>query len=223
MAGIRVPTGAIGTMSNGSRAPTAKVAAEVSAAWTERAVVIARDAQLVAGMGTKRILRHQLNRHLLRERGVETMGNIDVGQLLLLKTGTGPKGRCFAGEIGGLGVGLRAYGDILAHGHRHGASDQARDARHQDVAARSTGRRHANDQAGGRDDAIIGAEHGRTEPTNPGHQVVLRMGAQTTHGTCPSGSLAGVAESSGCAAPPLQSACLQMTASGFVFIPSSPA
>ena len=51
----------------------------------------------------------------------------------------------FAREIGLLSVRLGADGHILARGHRHGASDQSRHARDQDIALRRGGSSNAYD------------------------------------------------------------------------------
>ena len=58
--GMIMPAGETTTASSGRAAPTEKVAAEVSAAWIGRAVDDLGDAELVAGVGAERVLRHQL-------------------------------------------------------------------------------------------------------------------------------------------------------------------
>ena len=59
--------------------------------------------------------------------------------------------------IGLFGVGLRAYGDIFAGGHRHGARDQARDSGDQNIVFGNPGSRDAGNQTGRRDNAVVGA------------------------------------------------------------------
>ena len=84
-------------------------------------------------------------------------------------------------EIGLLGVGLRADGDILARRHRHRARDQRGCARDQHVARLRARRCDADDQARGRDDAVIGAEHRGPQPADAAGMVVFGMDAKTGH------------------------------------------
>jgi hypothetical protein len=81
------------------------------------------------------------------------------------------------------GVGLRADGHILAGRHRHGASHQASDTREQDLVLRRRCCGDTDDQAGGRDDAIVGPEHRCSQPADAADKVVFRMQAKTTHPT----------------------------------------
>ena len=84
-------------------------------------------------------------------------------------------------EIGLLGVGLRADGHVLARRHRHRARDQRGCARDQHVARLRARRCDADDQARGRDDAVIGAEHGGPEPAHAAGMVVFGMDAKPGH------------------------------------------
>ena len=79
-----------------------------------------------------------------------------------------------AGEVGLFGIGLRTDRDIFARRHRHRAGDQAGDARQQDVALGGGGGGDAQDQAGGRDDAVIGAQHGGAQPSDALDQMMFR-------------------------------------------------
>jgi len=58
---------------------------------------------------------------------------------------------------------------------------QPRDARDQDIALRRSCRSNADDQARGRDNAIIGAKDRSPQPADAGDEVVLRMCAKTAH------------------------------------------
>jgi hypothetical protein len=79
------------------------------------------------------------------------------------------------------GVRLRTNGYILAGGHRHGASHEPRDTSYQDIIARRSSRSHAKDQTCGRDDAIVGPENRRSQPSDAVDEVALRMLAETSH------------------------------------------
>jgi len=60
-------------------APTENVAAEVSAACTGRAVVLAEIPSSSAGMGGQGVFRHQLLGHLPSQRLIDAALNVDVG------------------------------------------------------------------------------------------------------------------------------------------------
>ena len=57
------------------------------------------------------------------------------------------------------------------------------DTRNHDIVRRRRRRGNANDQACGRDDAIVGPEHRCSQPPDATDEVVLRVQAQTTHPT----------------------------------------
>ena len=71
-----------------------------------------------------------------------------------------------AGPIGIFGVGLRTDRHIFARGHRHRTRHEARNTRHQYGRGRSLRRRHTHNQTGGRNDAIVRAKDGRTQPAD---------------------------------------------------------
>ncbi len=86
----------------------------------------------------------------------------------------------FAGDVGFLGVRLSADRDVLARRHRHGPRDQPGKPSDEDRPRLGVGRRDADDQAGGRDDAVIGPQHRRAHPADPRHQVLLAVAVSKT-------------------------------------------
>ena len=62
--GTSRPAGDTSTISSGMAAPTVKVAAEVSAAWIGRAVVASEIPSSSRACAPRRVLGHQLQRHL---------------------------------------------------------------------------------------------------------------------------------------------------------------
>ena len=134
-------------------------------------------------MGAQGVLRHELLGNLPRQRRVDTALDVDVGELLLLERSVLAQLLALACEVGLLGVGLRTDGDILAGGHRHGAGHQPGDARDQHRVLGRGRRGHADDQARGRDDPVVGPEHGSTQPPDTADQMVLGLLAKAAHVT----------------------------------------
>ena len=132
-------------------------------------------------MGGQGIFRHQLLSNLPGKRLIDAALDVNFGKLIEFKLGILAQLLAFAREIRLFGVGLRADGHILAGGHRHGASHQCRDTRDQDIVMRRGRRGNADDQACGRDDAIVGPEHRGPQPPDAVDEVVLRVQAKTTH------------------------------------------
>lgn len=69
----------------------------------------------------------------------------------------------------------RAEQHANAGGHRHGAGHQCRNTADQNAGVAGTGRGDADDEAGGRDDAIVGAKHGCAQPANAIGPMTLGM------------------------------------------------
>ena len=107
-------------------------------------------------MGGQGVFRHQLPGNLPCKSQIDAALDVDFGKLFELKLGILAQLYAFAREIGLFSVGLRADGHIFSGGHRHGASHQSRDARDQNVVLRRSRGGNADDQACGRDDAIVG-------------------------------------------------------------------
>ena len=133
------------------------------------------DAELVARVGGEGVAGVKLDRDLAGELGGQTAAHVDgrhLGELLLRIVG---ELGAFAGEVGRLAVGLGADGDVFARRHGHGAGDQTGQGGEDQGASVGVGGGHAHDQTGGRDDAVIGAQHGGAEPADPGHGVTFAV------------------------------------------------
>ena len=114
-------------------------------------------------------------RHLSRETGLDAALDIDLGQLLSLESDVLAQLRAFSGQVGLFGIGLRADRNILSGRHRHGAGNESSDAGDEDAAWFGVGGGHADDQARGRNDAIVGAEDGGSQPADARDEMALRV------------------------------------------------
>ena len=81
-----------------------------------------------------------------------------------------------------LGIGLRADRDIFAGGHRHGAGNEPGNRRRSGWRSCAPWRAgDADDQARGREDAVIGAQNRRPQPAEMLGRMALRMPRKTSH------------------------------------------
>ena len=112
-------------------------------------------------------------RHPARQRFVESALRVDGRQLASRVRAR--RLTPLAGQTGILGIGLRLHRYVLARRHRHGARHQAGDAREQDGAVRCAAGGDADHQAGHRHHPVVGAQHGRAEPTDALRTVGLDM------------------------------------------------
>ncbi|MNL33561.1 hypothetical protein D3C87_1554800 [compost metagenome] len=110
---------------------------------------------------------HHLPRDLGRQLRRHAATDIDAGQFAQLGLVVARQFGGFTREVGLLGVRLGTDGDVLARRHRHGSRRQSGDACDQDACVAGRGRRDADDQAGGGDQSVIGAEHGGAQPADP--------------------------------------------------------
>ena len=117
-------------------------------------------------MRPQRIVLHERHGHLLREGGIEAALLIDRGEFLVLAFAVGLQFAPFQREGRLLRIGLRAHRHVFPGGHRHGPGHEPCDAGHHHVAARRVGRRHAEHEACGGHDPVVGAQYRGAEPAD---------------------------------------------------------
>ena len=130
-------------------------------------------------MGAQGIFRHQLLGNLPRNSLIHATLDVDFGKLIELKFRILAQFLALSREIRLFGIGLRTDRHILAGGHRHGASHQSCDTRDQDGVWRRSRRGNADDQARGRENAVIGPENRCSQPADAVDEVVLRGRTKT--------------------------------------------
>src|SRR4030095_7002327 len=106
---------------------------------------------------------------------VRTALDIDTSQLVFFSCRVSGQLSARASRVRMLSVALRAHGDGLAGRHRQRTGHQAGNASDHDVASAGTRGCNTDDETRGGNDAVIGAEHSRTEPANSLGSVSLTM------------------------------------------------
>jgi hypothetical protein len=134
------------------------------------------NAEFVARMRGERVLRGHLLGDLPGEIGRDAATDIDPRQLVEFGGGRLGQFAPLARQVGFFRVRLRGDGDIFARRHRHGAGGEPRHARQHDLAHRGRGGGDADHQRGGRDQPVIGAEHGGAQPADAGDEVIFGGG-----------------------------------------------
>ena len=126
-------------------------------------------------MRAQGIVRHQLVGDLKRQIVNEPAVPINRGEFLSFGFWLIGQFGGFARDIGALGIGLAADRHIFARRHRQGTGGQPRNPGQQHGGAVGIGGGDADDQAGGRQYAVIGAEHGRAQPADALDEVPFTM------------------------------------------------
>jgi hypothetical protein len=159
-------------------APAENVTADVSAACTGRAVVIFEIPSSSRACAVKGSFVINCWATLPRKGLVDAAPDVDIGKLVKLERGVLAQLLTLAREVRPFCIGLRADRHIFAGGHRHGAGHQAGDTGDQDGVLRRGRRGDADDQACGRDNAVVGSEHRGSQPTDAVDEVILPMQAK---------------------------------------------
>ncbi len=128
-------------------------------------------------MRAQGVLDHQLLGNFASEPLLDATRDIDLSEFFPLEHGVVGKLTFFTREVGMLGIGLRTDRDILASRHRHGAGNKPGHAGQQNIVAGCRRGRHAQYQAGGRYDPVVGAEHGCSQPADALNKVILAVKA----------------------------------------------
>jgi len=127
-----------------------------------------------------------LLRDLSREAFLQPSRDIDLHELILFKSRVSRQFTLLADKIGMFGIGLRAYRDIFARSHRHGSGHKPGDTRQQDIRPRCGSGCNAQDQAGSRNDPVIGTKHGGPEPSDAFDGMAFHMQAAHPYHSNPS-------------------------------------
>jgi hypothetical protein len=126
-------------------------------------------------MGGQSTMGRELLGDLLRKRQIEAAFDVDRCQFRKLGGRLGLDFPAFAGEVGSFGVGLGTDRDLLTRRHRHRPGDQPGYTRDQDAMAGCVGRRHPQDEARRRYDAVIRTHDGRAQPADAFCSMSLAM------------------------------------------------
>lgn len=111
----------------------------------------------------------------------KTALDVDVGKLIKFERGVLAQFSTFARETRLFGVRLRDDRHIFAGRHRHGAGDQPSDACNQHIVLGRSRRGNTDNQACGRNDAVVGSEHRGPKPPNTRDEVTLRVRVKTAY------------------------------------------
>lgn len=116
-----------------------------------------RYSKFISPMRCQCVVRHELARDIQSQVFVKTTLDVEGRKLCVLLHGVICQLCLLAGEICLFGIGLRTDRDVLARRHRHGSSNEARDARNKNgLGARPCGS-YAQDKARCGNNSVIGA------------------------------------------------------------------
>ena len=118
---------------------------------------------------------HQLFATCLASAGSQATADVDGRQLAMLALASASSSR-FSRSRSAFSVSACECTDTYSPGgHRQRAGEQPGDAGDEDAGVRGVGRRDAEHQAGGRDDAVVGAEHRGAQPADAIGAMALAM------------------------------------------------
>lgn len=131
--------------------------------------------EFILSVRGQRVLRHQLFRDRAGDLRLHPALYIDAGELPVLGRRIGCQLALLPIEVGGFSIGLGTDGNILSSRHRHRTGDQPRESCQHDTMASGGGSCHPDDQAAGRKQAVVGAQHGGPQPANPPNVVSFKV------------------------------------------------
>jgi hypothetical protein len=132
-------------------------------------------------VGAQGVVGHELIRNLDGEGAIETAAHVDPSQLSSLSLGGSCELAALARQVGALGIGLGADRDILTSGHGKGPGGETSDRSEQNGAPAGSSRCDPDDQTAGRDETIVGTEHGCPEPPDAPASVQLDVPGRRSH------------------------------------------
>ena len=141
-----------------------------------------RNPKLIARVRAQGIFRHQLLGNLPRQRLIDAALDVDFGEFLDVQTR-----RSRFNSLRSRARSACSVSDCeLTDTYSPAAIDMAPATSpatpgDQDIVLRGRCRRNADDQACGRDDAIVGAEDRGPQPADPVDEMALRMHVEATH------------------------------------------
>ena len=144
--------------------------------WTSRD---GSHAELVTRMCPERIRSRESFGDLVGQLEWKPTFDIDRGQFLLLGLWMGLQLAALLFEVGPLNVSLRADRNVFACSHRHGAGNQCGYGRCEHETRRSSSCNYSDRNARDRNNSIIGAEHGCSQP--PGALSSVTNSSDGTH------------------------------------------
>jgi hypothetical protein len=120
--------------------------------------------------------------YLLRETRAQAASAINSRRFCMLAPLVFRKLAALDVRVSFLRVALRAYGNILASGDRHGAGDKTCDARDEDCAMGHVRGGDTDHEARRGQDPVVRTEHGCTEPADSVSVMPFRVMRETLHG-----------------------------------------
>src|SRR5215218_1001383 len=105
--------------------------------------------------------------HLPRNITRQSTGDVVFGQLVELVIWHRGELLNLQGNRGRLGIALGADRNVFPSGHRQRSGYQGGDSGGEDLISIGSRTSNANDHAGNRDDAIVGAKHSGAQPVKP--------------------------------------------------------
>ncbi len=179
---MRTSMGATAEISTAIPAPTAKLAADTTAAWAGRGHRLLDDAELITDVAPERVRFRQLLGHASGERPIEATTFVDLGELIELVLRVTVELARLLFNVGELGVALRAHRAVFACGHGQRSGDDRCAPGHEHLRPARARRGHPDEEARGRHDAVLCPEDSGAQPADPVAAVGFTVGT-ARHGS----------------------------------------